>query len=156
MTTFSISRSTSIEAPADRIQPHIADLHNWVDWSPWQDADPTMSQIYSGAEAGEGAQMHWKGNSKAGEGSMRIVTATASRVEVALTFIKPFAAENRSVFTLTPQEDAPGTTCVTWTMSGTQNAFTRIIFRVLGMEKKISADFDKGLGRLKAISESGR
>lgn len=151
MTPFAITRSTTINAPAAEIQPLIADLHEWEHWSPWQEADPNMSQTYSGPSTGVGAHMRWSGNKKAGEGRMTVVTADPTLVEVDLQFIKPFAATNRSHFRL---DEADGSTTVHWTMTGEQNLFMKVMFRLMNMEKQIGKDFDRGLAKLKARAEA--
>ncbi|WP_237232640.1 SRPBCC family protein [Rothia nasisuis] len=145
-----LTRSTLIEAPLEVVQPLIADLHHWESWSPWQELDPAMRQAYSGAERGVGAKMAWAGNKKAGEGRMTVVTVQDDLVEIDIEFIKPWAAKNRSHFKLQPTE---GGTAVAWSMSGEQNLMMKVMFKVFNMQKRIGADFERGLARLKAVAE---
>ena len=54
--SFSLERSTTINAPADSIFPHLNDFHNWGAWSPWEKLDPAMTRTHSGAASGPGAR----------------------------------------------------------------------------------------------------
>ncbi|HIY94724.1 MAG TPA: SRPBCC family protein [Candidatus Rothia avicola] len=150
MTHTFLTRSTVIDAPVDQVRVLIEDLHAWESWSPWQELDPAMQQTYSGAERGIGAKMAWAGNKKAGEGRMTVVTVEDNLVEVDIEFIKPWAAQNCSHFKLQPTE---GGTAVAWSMSGEQNLIMKAMFKVFNMQKRISADFERGLARLKAAAE---
>lgn len=150
MTNTLLTRSTVIDAPVDQVRALIEDLHAWEGWSPWQELDPAMQQAYSGAECGVGAKMAWVGNKKAGEGRMTVVTVQDDLVEVDIEFVKPWAAQNRSHFKLQPTE---GGTAVAWSMSGEQNLMMKVMFKVFNMQKRIGADFERGLARLKAAAE---
>jgi uncharacterized protein YndB with AHSA1/START domain len=42
--TYTVSRSTTIAAPAPRVFELVQDFHEWRQWSPWDDLDPDMEQ----------------------------------------------------------------------------------------------------------------
>ena len=150
--TFTVERSTTVEASAARIYPHLVDFHAWTAWSPWEDIDPAMRRSYSGAGAGLGARYAWDGNRKAGRGSMEIVRADEpERVGIDLAFEKPFKSRNDTVFVL--EEAGPGRTRVTWTMTGPMTLMARVFGIVMSMDKLVGRDFEKGLARLKAVDE---
>ena len=44
---YTVERSTTIDAPPERIYQQIANLHNWRNWSPWEGLDPDLRRIYS-------------------------------------------------------------------------------------------------------------
>lgn len=152
MPDFAISRSVRIDADPSRILPLIVDFREWPGWSPWEGLDPALERRYSGAGSGVGARYAWSGNSKAGQGSMEITGASENRVELDLSFVKPFKATNRVRIDLTRAED---TTEVTWTMSGRQGLFGAAFFRLLSMEKSLGEDFLRGLTELKRQVEQG-
>ena len=109
--TYTVQRSATISAPADRVYAHIVDFHNWAGWSPWEELDPDMQRTFSGTDAGVGAKYAWSGNRKVGQGGMEITDTTEpSNIELALNFIKPFKASSTNVFLL---EAAGGSTNVT-------------------------------------------
>lgn len=147
MPSFAHTHEITIAAPATTIHALISDFHEWTKWSPWEGLDPALERSYDGE--GVGATYRWKGNSKAGQGSMTFTSITADQIDVDLVFVKPFKAANEVIFKLTPVADA---TRVEWTMAGDRNA----AFAVLGklfFDKAIGKDFDRGLVALKAAAE---
>jgi hypothetical protein len=150
MSTYEVVRSTRIEADAARIHPLVNDFHEWPAWSPWEDVDPDLQRTYAGPTAGVGAHYAWKGNRKAGEGSMEITASTAERIDVDLAFMKPFENKNKVTFELRPVGAA---TEVTWTMSGATKGLWAVVSKVVPMDRLVGKDFEKGLARLKAVAE---
>ena len=55
-----VTRSATINAPADRIFAEVNDFKNWHKWMPWSEKDPTMKFIYDATTAGKGAGYCWK------------------------------------------------------------------------------------------------
>ncbi len=144
--TFTVVRSRTVPAPAERVYPLLSNFHQWPRWSPWEDVDPDLHRDYSGPEAGDGAVYAWSGNRKAGAGRMEIVRTEENRlVDIALDFDKPFKASNKTTFTLEPQGDS---TLVRWEMVGPKPLVARVFGFVLNMDKLVGRDFEKGLERL--------
>jgi hypothetical protein len=150
MSVFTISRTTTIDAPAAAVRAQIDDFRRWRDWSPWEGIDADLERTYSGAESGVGARYAWAGNRKAGAGSMEIVAATPESLRIALEFLKPWKASHEVVFTLVPQGEG---TRVTWTMTGAHAGLAKVFARFINVDKLIGRDFEKGLARLKEIAE---
>lgn len=149
--TFTVERSTTINAPAADIHARINDFHKWVDWSPWEGIDPNMNRTYTGPTSGVGSGYAWQGSRKVGSGNMSITKSTSDRVEIDLNFLKPFKANNQTVFAFTP--DGAGTKVV-WTMTGKMNLITKIMGIFMSMDKMVGKDFVKGLAALKTVSET--
>jgi hypothetical protein len=149
--TFRVTRSIEIAAPPSRIVPLLVDLHEWQKWSPWEGLDPHLERTYGGSAEGVGATYAWQGNSKAGQGNMKIVEASDTHVGVDLQFSAPMRATNRIDFTLTPKGDS---TTVEWAMTGPQNLVMRLMSKIWKMEKLVGPDFEKGLRQLKQLSEA--
>ena len=149
--TYTVERTTTINAPADEVYAQIVDFHNWRNWSPWDGLDPNMQRSYSGADSGVGAGYSWSGNRKAGAGSMEIIdTVEPSSVQIALEFLKPFKSSSTTAFELKPTGDA---TKVTWTMTGPKTLVTRVMGVFKSMDSMIGPDFEKGLAKLKGVTE---
>ncbi|WP_052669674.1 SRPBCC family protein [Nitriliruptor alkaliphilus] len=148
--TYTVTRSTHVEAPPETVQALIVDLRRWQAWSPWEDLDPQLQRTYGGADAGVGAWYEWRGNRKAGQGRMEIVEASDRHVTIDLRFVKPFRSESTTRFDLT--SDA-GATLVTWTMTGPQTVASRLMGIFTSMDRMIGPDFEKGLARLKTTAE---
>ena len=149
--TFSVVRTITIKAPAEKIAPLISDFHNWTSWSPWEHLDPTMQRTFSGATAGPGAVYAWTGNDKVGAGRMEITAVTPpSRIEIKLDFLKPFESHNTTDFLLDTKGD---TTTVTWNMHGPMPYISKLMTVFMSMDSMIGGDFEKGLAAMKATAE---
>lgn len=149
---YTVTRSTTMAAPPERVYAHIIDFRKWEAWSPWDEMDPSMKKTYSGADSGVGSGYSWSGNRKVGQGSMEITGATASsHVEIALEFLKPFKATNTTTFTVEPAGDGSN---VTWAMTGRKTLMTRIMGIFKSMDSMVGPDFEKGLAKLKAAAEA--
>ena len=153
MGQFDVARSTHIDAPRERVHDLIADFHEWRKWSPWEEIDPELRRDYSGEPRGTGARYAWEGNRKAGKGTMEITSSTAERIEIRLTFEKPFKATNTVAYELAPA--GPDATDVTWRMTGEQKGLAAVFAKVMPMEKMVGGDMEKGLQRMKAAAEAG-
>lgn len=151
MGDFEVIRRTSIAAEPARIRGYIDNFHQWLLWSPWEDADPQLARTYTGPESGVGARYAWRGNRKAGAGTMEIKAEAEREIGIELTFEKPFKATNFVTFTLAP---SGATTEVTWTMTGTHSGLMGVLGKVFPIDNMIGKDFDKGLARLKTLAES--
>ena len=83
-----VTRSITIQAPAEKIFPFIDDFHHWPAWAPQDKEDPTMKRIYSGEQSGTGAISDWQGTGNAGKGRMTIVESAApNKVVVKVDFV---------------------------------------------------------------------
>ena len=149
--TFIVERSVTIDAPPARIYDQIVNFHNWTSWSPWEDVDPELRRTYSGAESGAGAIYGWSGNRKAGQGRMTITDTTEpAKVQIDVVFEKPWKARNDAMFTIEPDGSRSR---VTWTMTGKKTFMTKAMGIFKSVDAMVGPDFEKGLIRLKAISE---
>ena len=149
--SYTVERSTTIEAPPERVYEQIANFHHWTNWSPWEDVDPNLKRTYTGPDSGTGAAYAWSGNRKAGQGRMEITNATeASRVQIDLVFEKPFKARNDTLFVIQPEGSGSR---VTWTMTGKKTLLTKVMGIFTSMDKMVGPDFEKGLAQLKATTQ---
>ncbi|MBL8935494.1 MAG: SRPBCC family protein [Archangium sp.] len=148
---FAIKRSLAIAAPPEIVYAHVVDFHEWAAWSPWDGLDPSMKKTYTGGP-GVGAKYEWNGNDKVGSGAMTIADAKPNEaVGITLEFKTPIEATNRTDITFA--KSATGTD-VTWSMSGKNNFMSKAFSLFVDMDKMVGADFDKGLGSLKGVSET--
>jgi hypothetical protein len=148
---FSVRRSATINASADKVFPLIADFHEWRKWSPWEDRDPELKRTYGGAERGKGAVYAWEGNKNVGSGRMEILEANSpSLVKIQLDFLKPFEAHNIAEFTMLPQGNA---TNLSWVMSGPAPFMSKLMQVFMSFDKMIGKDFEAGLAKIKSVSE---
>ncbi|CDX52611.1 conserved exported hypothetical protein [Mesorhizobium plurifarium] len=148
---FVVTRSASINAPAETIFPLINDFRRWPEWSPFEKLDPGMQRTLSGADSGKGAAYAWEGSSKAGKGRMEITSSVPpSQVALKLDFEKPFRANNTVDFTLSPSGE--GTT-VTWAMRGARPFMAKLMGLFMNFDALIGRDFEAGLDNLRRATE---
>jgi uncharacterized protein YndB with AHSA1/START domain len=150
--TFRISRSATMAAPAAAVFPHVNELKKWQPWSPWMKLDPNAKSTFEGPEGGKGAAMTWAGNNEVGEGKMTIIESKPNElVRFRLDFYKPMAGTSEAEFTFKPEGE---NTTVTWTMSGTNNFIGRAMCMVMNMDKMVGGEFEKGLASIKTIVDA--
>lgn len=150
--SYSVERSAVVAAPPEVVFEYVNDFHRWAQWSPFEKLDPAMQKTFEGSPSGVGAGYHWKGNSKAGEGRMRIAESErASRIAIDMRFLEPF--ESTSVTTFTFEPVAEGTR-VTWGMAGENTTMGKAISLVASMDKMIGKDFEEGLAKLGTVAET--
>ena len=148
---FRVERRMVINAPAEAIFDHINTIRTWEAWSPWQKKDPAMRQAYSGPAAGVGAAQAWEGNNQVGKGRMSITASEPPRrVELSLTFEKPFKAQNTVELSLRPVSSG---TEIAWVMYGPANLMSKVMDLLMNMDKMCGNDFEAGLSNLKALVE---
>jgi uncharacterized protein YndB with AHSA1/START domain len=149
--TFRLERRVTIKAPPEKIFAILNDFKQWSVWSPWEKKDPAMKRNFGAVTAGKGATYNWDGNKDVGQGGMEITDAAApNKLTIALSFIKPFEAQNTVNFALTPVAEG---TEVAWSMDGKNNFMSKIMHVFVSMDKMVGPDFEAGLANLKAAAE---
>lgn len=147
--TFKVSRSISISAPADKVYALIVDPRQWKQWSVWNQRDPAMRIDYSGAPSGAGAVWAWRSASQ-GDGRMTF-TAAEPGLRLAYDLYFPdFGTTSTGDLRLTAQG---GTTQVTWTMNGDMGRNPFYHWLALFADGMVGKDFEGGLANLKAVAE---
>jgi hypothetical protein len=147
---FLIARTRTFAAPPEVVHAHVNDLHQWVEWSPWEKLDPGMTREYSGPVAGPGASYHWVGNDQVGEGRMTITDSKPPEsVTIRLEFLKPYAATNTVEFGILPT--GLGTE-VTWSMIGHRDFVAKAMSLVMDVEKMVGGQFEQGLAALDTVT----
>jgi uncharacterized protein YndB with AHSA1/START domain len=150
--TFRVQRSAAIAAPPEAIFPYLDDFRRWTAWSPYEHRDPAMKRTFSGPATGKGSIYEWDGNKNVGKGRIEVTEVSPNaRLAIDLDMLKPFEAHNKAEFTLLPQGDA---TLVTWAMHGPAPFFSKVMQVFCNMDRMVGADFEAGLAKLKAISET--
>jgi len=152
--SLNIKRVADIKAPPERIFALIDDFHNWQDWAPQDQMDPTMKRMFGGSLSGKGAFSEWISNRGAGCGRMEITESTAPcKITVRVDFVKPFAVCNINEFTLEPMD---GMTRVTWAMCGTNPYIAKVMSIFVNMKRLLGKHIEAGLHSLKTVAEVDR
>jgi hypothetical protein len=160
--SFSIQRTSAINAPPEKIFPLIDDLHAHATWSPFE-KDPAMKRTHSGALRGKGAAYEWEGNRQVGKGRIAITGSTSpSKVTMTFDMFTPFEAHNTVEFSVEPSSSsAPAvtnvtsnvTSNVTWAMHGRQPFMAKLFGTFVNCDKMVGSQFEEGLAKLKALAE---
>lgn len=149
--SFRVERSTTVQAPPDRLHPMVEDFRRWQSWSPWEALDPAMKRTFSGAASGKGSVYEWSGNKDVGRGRMEVLdSAPPGKVVIKLDFIEPFEGHNTTTFSFEPKD---GGTRVVWVMEGPSPFVTKLMGVFFNMDQMIGRDFEKGLANMKAAAE---
>lgn len=149
---FKVTRSATLNTPAENVFPHVNDLHKWEAWSPWAKLDPNAKSVFEGPAEGVGAIMRWSGSKKIGEGSMTITESRPGElIRFKLEFLKPFKATDTAEFTFNSKGNQ---TTVTWSMFGRNNFFSKLFGLFVNCENMVGRDFEKGLTAMKSVAET--
>lgn len=144
-----VTRSATINAPADRIFTEVNDFKNWPKWMPWSEKDPTMKFTYDATTAGKGAGYCWKSEAQ-GNGCMKIAESVAnSSIQTEIDFGDRGTSLGSWKF-----EPEGSQTKVTWGMEADMSK-PPIIGKYFGlmMDGMVGGDFERGLANIKKITE---
>ena len=148
--TFRVERSVRIQASPEKLHAMINDLRSFNTWNPYERKDPALKGSYGPTTVGTGARYGWESR-EVGTGSLAILeTVPASKVTMALDFVKPFEAHNQAEFTLQPEQ---GGTRVTWAMHGPVPYLGKVMHVFINVDRMVGTDFEAGLANLKSLAE---
>ena len=146
---FSVTRSTTIAAPAEKVYALIADPREWKRWTVWNQRDPAMQISYSGPPSGTGAAWAWQSKSE-GDGKMTFTAAEANRRLAYDLYFPDFGTTSAGALELAA---AGAGTQVTWRMNGDMGSNPLFHWLALFGDRMVGPDFEAGLTNLKALAE---
>jgi hypothetical protein len=118
---------------------------------PWAEGDPNIEIKFSGPSEGVGSKSNWKGK-QMGVGSSEVTESIPNQiVKTKLEYTEPFEMSQLAEVSLTP---AAGGTLVRWSVRGSNNSLFRVIGLFMDSDKMVGGEFEKGLNRLKALTEN--
>jgi len=154
--TFYVERSILIQSDVSVPFTLAKDFREWDKWSPWHAIDPQMQKIYSNVQGEEGSCYTWDSkNPDAGKGKVTITKIVPNeRIENNLEFEGMGSSIANYLF-----EPAEGGVKVTWTLAGDGKGIPWYMkvpskYFNLMMDDMLGKDYEKGLIKLKEISES--
>ena len=120
-------------------------------WSPYEQIDKDMKKKVSGTDGAVGAIMEFEGNNEVGSGKLEILKIVPDEsVQIRLTMLKPFFAENLVEYRLIPES---GGTRFIWSMEGDGGFMGKLISVFINCEKMVADQFSKGIENLKEVIE---
>ena len=148
---YRVERTTVISAQPSVIYPHFGDLRAWKNWSAWHERDPNMKLSYSGSTTGVGAWSAWESKSE-GSGKMTFTAVEPQRKVVYTLEFPDFGMVSSGSMELQP---SAGGVRTVWVSEGQLGMNPMNRWFGLFMDRLIGSDFEKGLAKLKALSEAG-
>lgn len=140
-----------INAPVERVWPHISTLSALNSWSPWVEQDPNMKTTVEGKDGTAGAKFCWQSD-KMGKGCQAIKSVKPFDViETNLKFLTPYESEAAGFVKLSPQKNY---TRATWGFSSVIPYPFRIIKLFTNAHAMLGKDYARGLEKLKKLSEA--
>lgn len=148
MPKMHIKKSIEIKAPVAKVFSTISDFHHWQPWSPWLIMEPEAKVIV----ADDGKEYSWEGK-KVGSGEMKITKEEdLKRVDVDLTFLKPWKSHAKVWFEVDNTDDGDSTN-LSWYMDSSLPFF--MFWMTKTMTALIGMDYSRGLFMLKDYIETG-
>lgn len=148
---FQYERTGVINAPPEKIFPYLSTFEGGHAWSPYERIDPTMKMKVIGPDGQVGTVMEFEGNKNAGSGKLELLKITPNKeVAVRLVMVKPFPADNVVEYRLTPEGTG---TKFTWSMSGENGFFGKMINVFIDCEKMNGDMMNQGIKNLKDVVE---
>lgn len=146
-----VSRTVTIDAPAEAVWPKINSLEEMASWSPWLARDPETVQTFTGPESGVGATMAWQSD-KVGSGTQEIVESVEH--ESVVTALD-FDGMGTALADLRLAAASGGGTDVTWTFDSDMGWNPMMRWMGLMMDRWVGSDYERGLAMLKTSVEGG-
>lgn len=146
-------KSISINAPAEKVWQNTNTLRAMDQWSPWNDLDPGMKKDWTGTTGQPGEKVCWESQKEeAGKGCQEIakVDAASKRIDTNIQFLTPYESEARAYVTVVPEGNGSK---ATWGFTSEIPYPFTVMKLFMNFEDAIGKDYQKGLSRLKEMSE---
>jgi effector-binding domain-containing protein len=149
---YHIERSTQIEAPRNIVLDHVRMFKNFSKWSPWNTLDRNMKTSIEGTDGEVGAVYKWVGNDDVGAGQEVIKSVQPDRVDIEVTFLKPWKSVAPSFFKLETIDSMH--TKVSWGFDMYIGFPWNAMAMLTDINAAVGKDYERGLGNLKKVCES--
>ena len=150
---YHFETSVAINAPKEKVWQYAGSLHGMEKWSPFIESDPDIQVSFEGQDSAVGAIYTWKGNKEVGSGSQTISKIDPlNRMDTHLHFIEPFEGEADAYLKLSGEGNA---TNVAWGFNTRYKYPMNVMLFFINMDKMMGESFNKGLAKLKQLSEAG-
>ena len=149
---FNFESSVTINAPIDSVWMHTNNLVGLDSWSPWKEMDPTMKTDAGGVDGEVDAWQFWDSKNKdVGSGKQTIINIEAPHLfETYLEFYTPYNSEANGYVKLSTENDM---TVASWGFKSIM-PYPFNLMKLMYSEEDMKEPFDKGLNKLKALSEA--
>jgi hypothetical protein len=148
---YKVVRKKEINVPASIVWQQIYDFKTWPKWSPWQEKDSTIINLYTGEAGSVGAKMSWVGDKELSGNRNMIITdiVTNKKISYDLSFIIPMEMKSARSLTLNEKE---GVTTLTWLEKGDFPFLFRPFMLFIDKEAQIAPYFERGLFKIDSLA----
>lgn len=146
-------KSISINAPAEKVWENTNTLKAMDQWSPWNDLDPGMKKDWTGTTGQPGEKVCWESQKEeAGKGCQEVtkVDAASKTINTTIKFLTPYESEAGAYVTVVPEGNGSK---ATWGFTSEIPYPFTVMKLFMNLEDAIGKDYQKGLSRLKEMSE---
>lgn len=151
-TEMKVERNVVINGSKEIVYDQISKFHNWNNWIAWVKMDSTVKTDYAGEDGQPGSKYHWKGDA-IGEGEITNTAVQGHEMKYSMVFID----HNTQADGYIRAEDAgQGKTKAVWGFVSKVAFPMNGIMAIMGMQKSLENDFDRGLTTLKGLVENGK
>lgn len=147
---MNVERTITMNAPKELVFNEVTHFKTWPEWSPWLQMDPEAKIDYFGVDGEAGSGYNWEGK-KVGNGTMKNAGIEGTTMNYDLMFKGMFESKANGIL---KAEEEGATTRVTWTFHSVMSYPWNALGLILGGEKSLGKDFEKGLLNLKTKVES--
>lgn len=148
---YTISSEVVVHKTPDQVFGYLNNSEKTNEWMPWKESDPQMQMTFEGPASGVGSKAIWNSKGSMGVGSSEIVESIPFQfVKFKLVYQEPMAMEQTAALQVLAMDSSSK---VVWSAQGENPFIGRFFFKVFGVERQISAEFAKGLLKLKEMLE---
>ena len=151
---FTVRRSITIDAPAQRVFDLLQDLRQWERWSAWPLFSPAIDRSFNRHAAGWGAGFTWHDKRRHARGAVDIVALTAP-TKLVLELGMPGSDDVPQLFEFTLRPVHAGATEVQWVFRGPAPLRLRLAGVWRSLDKRFGNLLSADLERLRAAACPG-
>lgn len=145
---FEVSRTRTINAPAEVIYNNVIDFKNWPLWLSWQETNPDLELSLSNETKGIDGTLFWENYNDSG--TLKTIAANPFS-EIQETLEASNFPTSALHWTFTANND--GTTNVTWSISANNLSFKFKMNTVLmhNLEQELGTQYERSLEKLDSM-----
>ena len=145
---YHFEKNITINAPAEKIYPHISSTQSFNEWNPWLQMDPNLKMGYSGTQGTVGDKYCWKSEDQGVGNGCQEITELIPNQKQSTKMVFEGMGDAYSDIVLTPQGNQ---TKVTSTLDSKLERPKNLM--KIFMNGAMDKSYGDGLAKLKQISE---
>lgn len=151
--SFEVTKTKTINAPAEVIYNNVKDFKNWQTWGPWMIEDKNIEINYAEKTEGEGASFSWK-SEIVGDGAMKTIKVIPNKeIDQEIVFNGPAGDIKSTMGWKFEEGDTSGATKVTLKIIGEKSFLQKVYanFTNQNLESSFGNIYGQGLDNLDTV-----